>query len=239
MRLILAFAFATLAAGGIEAPPDLAKKIAHRESETAAERNQYAFRQTVQLTEMSDRGAAAGEYREVREVIFSPEHERTERFLGQPSGTLKHLQLTAEDFRDIRDIQPFVLTEQLLPLYDTKFRGEERVGDVDCWVLQVRPRQILQNQRLFDGLLWASKQDYSVVKSEGQAVPQVINLKSENLFPHFTTLRRPVREGWWFPAETYADDTLPFRTGPLRIRLRIRYMGYQKFGAETAVTFDK
>ena len=239
MRFIVAFALTALAAAAIEAPPDLAKKIAHRESETAAERNQYAYRQTVQLTEVTARGTAGGEYREVREVIFSPEHERGERFLGQPSNSLKHLQLTPEDFSDIRNIQPFVLTEQLLPLYETTFRGEERVGDVDCWVLQVRPRQILQNQRLFDGLLWAGKQDYSVVKSEGQAVPQVIHLQSENLFPHFTTVRRPVREGWWFPAETYADDTLPFRTGPLRIRLRIRYLGYQKFGAETSVTYQK
>lgn len=239
MRFIVAFACVGLAAAAVEAPPDLAKKIAHRESETAVARNQYAFRQTVQVTEMSGRGTVAGEYREVREVVFSPQHERTERLLGQPSGTLKHLQLTEQDAGDIRNIQPFVLTEQLLPLYDTKFRGDERVGDVDCWVLQVRPRQILQNQRLFDGLLWASKQNYSVVKSEGQAVPQVIDRKSENLFPHFTTLRSPVREGWWFPAETYADDTLPFRTGPLRLRLRVRYMGYQKFGAETSITYEK
>ncbi len=228
-----------LACRGIEAPPGLARKIAHRESETAVERNHYAYRQTVQLTELSERGAAAGEYREVREVIFSPEQERSERFIGQPIASLKHLKLTDEDFSDIRNIQPFVLTEQLLPLYETAFRGEERVGDVDCWVLRVRPRQILQNQRLFDGLLWASKQDFSVIKSEGQAVPQVISAKSENLFPHFTTVRKPVREGWWFPAETYADDTLPFRTGPLRLRLRVRYMGYQTFGAETSVTFEK
>lgn len=231
-------AFFALTAGGVEAPPGLAKKIAHRESETAAERSHYAYRQSVQLTELTPRGVTGGEYREVREVIFSPQHERSERVIGQPAVSLKHLKLTEEDFSDIRNIQPFVLTEALLRLYDTAFRGEERVGDVDCWVLQVRPRQILQNQRLFDGLLWASKQDYSVVKSEGQAVPQVVNLKSENLFPHFTTVRHAVREGWWFPAETYADDTLPFRTGPLRIRLRVRYMGYQKFGADTTVTFE-
>lgn len=239
MRFIVALALSALAAAAVEAPPGLAKKIAHRESETAAERSHYAYRQSVQLTEMSSRGAAAGEYREVREVIFSPEHDRSERLIGQPSLSLKHLKMTEEDFSDIRNIQPFVLTEPVLPLYQTTFRGDERVGDVDCWVLQVRPRQILQNQRLFDGLLWASKQDYSIVKSEGQAVPQVIRVQSENLFPHFTTLRRPVREGWWFPAETYADDTLPFRTGPLRIRLRVRYMGYQKFGAETSVTYEK
>ena len=236
---IVTFAAFAVAARAVEAPAGLARKIAHRESETAAERGHYAFRQTVRVTEMTSRGANNGEYREVREVIFSPSQDRSERAVGVPLNTLKNLRMTDEDFADIRDIQPFVLTEQLLPLYETKFRGEEKVDDIDCWVLQVRPRQILQNQRLFDGLLWANKQDYSIVKSEGQAVPQVITAKSENLFPRFTTIRRPVREGWWFPVETYGDDMLPFRTGPLRIRLVIRFSGYQKFGADTSITFEK
>jgi hypothetical protein len=236
---IVALVFLPLTVLAVEAPPGLARKIAHRESETAAERSHYAFRQSVRVTEMTARGANAGEYREVREVVFSPEHERSEKFIGQPMNTLKNLRMTDEDFADVRNIQPFVLTEQLLPLYETKFRGDEKVNDIDCWVLQVRPRQILQNQRLFDGLLWANKDDYSIVKSEGQAVPQVITSKSENLFPRFTTLRHPVREGWWFPVETYGDDTLPFRTGPLRIRLIIRFSGYQKFGADTSITFEK
>src|SRR5437763_4644174 len=60
MRYIVAFAFCALVSQGIEAPPGLAKKIARRESETAAERNHYAYRQSVQLTELSERGVAAG-----------------------------------------------------------------------------------------------------------------------------------------------------------------------------------
>ena len=43
--------------------------------------------------------------------------------------------------------------------------------------------------------------------------------KSENLFPHFTTLRQKVDGDFWFPVATYADDTLYFRTGPQRMRL--------------------
>ncbi len=65
-------------------------------------------------------------------------------------------------------------------------------------------------QRLFDGMLWVSKKDYSVIRSEGQAVPQIHTLKSENLFPHFTTLRQKVEGDYWFPVMTYGDDTLVF-----------------------------
>jgi hypothetical protein len=38
---------------------------------------------------------------------------------------------------------------------------------------------------------------------------------------------------------TYADDTLYFRGGGQRIRLRIRYTEYHRFGADSKVTFDK
>ena len=239
IAVILAVTFAAAPLHGQEPPPDLIHKIAQKESETQATRDQYTYRQTVVLEELDDRGAKKGEYREVRDVIFSPQRERLEQMVGTPKLTLQRLVLTDEDFRDIRDIQPFIFREGQRLLYETKFRGEEKVDDVDCWVIQVRPRQILQGQRLFDGLLWASRQDFSIVRTEGQAVPQIRSLKSENLFPKFTTLRRPVDGKHWFPAHTHADDTLYFRTGPIRVRLTIRYSNYQRFGAESSVTFKE
>lgn len=75
------------------------------------------------------------------------------------------------------------------------------------------------------------------MRSEGQAVPQILSLKNENLFPRFTTLRQPVDGKYRFPVETLADDTLPFRTGPQRIRLTIRYQNYKRFAAESSITF--
>jgi hypothetical protein len=219
-------------------PPGLARKVAHRESATQAERNQYAYRQTVRLQELDSRGGMSGEYREVRDVIFSPTHERSEQMVGTPVLTLQHLILTDEDFHDMREIQPFVLTDDMLFLYETKFRGEEPVDGMECWVLQIRPRQILDKQRLFDGMLWIKKDDYSVVRSEGQAVPQIRTTKQENLFPRFTTVRRQVN-GFWFPTLTSADDTLYFRTQPQREHLTIHYSDYKKFGVESSVTFEK
>ena len=58
-------------------------------------------------------------------------------------------------------------------------------------------------------------------------------MKTENLFPRFTTIRKPVNGGHWFPIYTYADDTLPFRTGAVRECLRIAYSEYKRFGAES------
>jgi hypothetical protein len=220
-------------------PANLVRLIAARETETAQAQSNYTYRQTVTLDELNAAGLAGGSYREVRDIIFSPAEERTEHMVGKPYSTLTHLKLTAEDFRDMREIQPFLLTTDQAFLYETQFRGEETMDGVDCFVVQISPRQILDGQRLFDGMLWVSKKDYSVIRSEGQAVPQIHTLKSENLFPHFTTLRQKVEGDYWFPVLTYGDDTLYFRGGAQRVRLSIRYSEYHRFGSDSKITYGK
>ena len=219
-------------------PPDLSRRVAHRESETAEERRHYAYTQSVRLQELDGRGVETGEYREVREVIFSPTGDRTDRFTSEPVKHLKSLILTPEDFADLRDIQPFVMAEDQLFLYQVQYKGEEGVDGHNCWVLSLQPREILSGQRLFDGLLWVKQDDFSVIRSEGKAVPEIVSRNRENLFPHFTTVRKPVN-GFWFPAATTADDTLYFRRAPVREKLVIRYNDYKKFGSDTTITFDK
>jgi hypothetical protein len=235
IAIILAFMLLATSARGQEPPANLAKLVAHRETETETERNEYTYRQSVTLDELDDHGGARGQFRETRDVIFSPQHDRTEEMVGSASNGLKNLILTEEDFQDIRNIQPLVLTEDRLWNYETKFKGEETMDEVDCWVLQVRPRQILQGQRFFDGMIWVDKKDYNIVRMEGQAVPQIRTTKAENLFPRFTTIRKPLDGKHWFPVYTYADDTLHFRTGGQRIRLRIAYSNYKRFGAESTL----
>lgn len=209
------------------------------ETETQQARAHYTYRQSVTVEELSEHGVMVGQYHEVRDVIFSPTEERSEVMIGEPLLTLKNLKLTDEDFADIRNIQPFVLVDELLPLYETRFRGDEKIDEVDCWVLQVRPRQILSGQRLFDGMLWVKKDDLAIIRSEGQAVPQLHTTKQENLFPRFTTVREPIDGKHWFPIYTYADDTLAFRTGLQRIRLKIRYSNYKRFSADSTIQFAK
>ncbi len=236
---ILASLLSLAALRADDPPADLIRRVALRESETAQAQSNFTYRQSLTIDEFDGRGARTGGYHEIRDIIFSPKQERAEQMVGKAADTLSRLKLTEEDFRDIREVQPFLLTQERAFLYESHFRGEEAMDGIDCYVIQIRPRQILDGQRLFDGLLWISKEDYSIVRGEGQAVPQVHTLKNENLFPHFTTVRRKVDGGFWFPITTYADDTLYFRTGPQRIRLVIRYSDYKKFGADSKITFEK
>lgn len=219
-------------------PRDLAKRIAERETQSEAVRAQYLYKQTLLIEEFDKRNTISGNYAEQREVIFLPSGERSERVTKPAVDHLVRLKLTPEDFRDIREIQPLLLTKDRLWLYQTQPRGEEIIDGIPCWVLEVKPRQLLDGQRLFEGLLWATQTDFSVIRSQGRAVPQLLSKKEENLFPLFTTIRHLVEGGYWFPHVTLADDVLPFRSGPLRLRMKVDFSAYQRFGAESFVQFD-
>jgi hypothetical protein len=211
-------------------PAGLAKRVAERETAAESERGHYTYRQSVSVSDYS------GEYRETRDVIFSPSGERSEVVIGKPSNNLRRLLLTEEDFRDIREVQPMLLTRDTLWIYDSKFRGEDTDTGIDCWLLEIRPRQILDGQRLFDGTLWIDKRDFSIVRSEGKAVPEILTMKKDNLFPRFTTIREKIGD-YWFPSKTLADDTLQFRAGPVRMRMRIEYSNYRRFGADSKIEY--
>src|SRR5262245_7238772 len=76
LAIILASRLLATPAGAQEPPANLAKLVAHRETETETERNEYTYRQNVTLDELDDHGGARGQYRETRDVIFSPRHDR-------------------------------------------------------------------------------------------------------------------------------------------------------------------
>jgi hypothetical protein len=219
-------------------PADLVRRVAARETEEEKARNDYTWRQTVIVEELDSRGASTGRYRETRDILFAADGTRTEQFVGKPSNTMTHLILTDEDFHDLREIQPLLLTTDRLFMYESQYKGDETVDGVDCWILQIRPRQILAGQRLFEGMIWVDKQGNAIVKTEGQAVPQERGGKHENLFPHFRTTRRKV-DGYWFPESTQGDDTLWFSGGPQRERITVRYENYKRFSSDSTIHFER
>src|SRR5262249_50468638 len=109
--IILASGACVLPTFADDAPPDLVRHIVERETATAAEQANYTYRQEVTVEEINNHGMKAGSYHEARDIIFSPAAERTEKISSKPSNTLVNLKLTEEDFRDIREIQPFLLTK--------------------------------------------------------------------------------------------------------------------------------
>src|SRR5581483_2608715 len=159
-------AAAIAAADLAEPPPDLLKRIAAREDATEEARNNYVWRQTMMEQELDSRGAETGHYREVLDVLFSPEGKRIEQQVEKPFNSMRHLKLSPEDFSDLRDIQPMLLTSEHVFMYEWQFRGSEPVDGVGCFLIEVRPRQLLEGQRLFQGMLWVNPTDFSIMRSQ-------------------------------------------------------------------------
>jgi hypothetical protein len=230
------------AAGWAQAPQpprDLIRKIAANGSLFQRELGNYTYRQTFEFLELDSRGVSRGRYREVRDVLLTPAGERSEEFVGKPFDGLKQMRLTEEDFRDIRDVQPFVLTEENLWNYETEYKGIESVDGALCYVFRLRPRQVLEGQRLLDGLLWVSREHLQAVKVSGEPVPQIYREAGDNLFPRFTTFYHAVDGKFWFPVKTFADDVLNFRSGPQRVRYTIDFDGYKRFRSDSTIQFER
>jgi hypothetical protein len=68
--------FPAVALRAAEPPPGLLKRVAQRETETAQARANYTYRQSVTVQEFDDQGKMTGQWREVRDITFSPNRVR-------------------------------------------------------------------------------------------------------------------------------------------------------------------
>lgn len=212
---------------------DLIRRVAENEKQFRAARDHYTYRQTFHFME-----EGGGFYLAVTDVTFTPEGKRLEKSLKKPVNTLQRIRLTEEDFRDLVEVQPFVLDPEDLWNYEVSYVAEQLLAGISTHVLRIRPRQIFDTQRLFDGAIWVSKEGRQIIQAEGRAVPNVVRKGRENLFPNFTTVRQRIDGAHWFPVMTYADDVLPFRTGPVRVRFTIKYEEYKRFGADLKIRYQ-
>jgi hypothetical protein len=191
-------------------PEEIIKKFAAKEAEFAKARENYTYKQSVKIQELSPSGAPEGKYEIYSDIIFSPEGKRTEKVTRAPVSTL-HLQLDPGDEQDLRNVQPFVLTTTQIPEYDIHYLGKQKVDDIMC---------------------------YQIVKTYGKGVG-LLKKGADNQYPRFETYREQIDGKYWFPTYTRADDTLHFKDMNQRIRMTVKYEDYKQFKGSATVTFGE
>jgi hypothetical protein len=225
--------------GGVnhEAPAipveQIIQKFGDRELEFKKERDNYTYNQSFVVQVIDSDNQVAGEYRMTSDILFTPDGKRYEKITSAPPPTLERagLSLSQQDLDDVEHVQPFVLTTTDLPKYDVKYVGREQLDELSTYVFDVAPKKIEKNQRYFQGRIWVDDSDLNIVKSDGKAVPDIIKKNNENIFPRFETFRENIEGHYWFPTYTRSDDVLHFSTGPIHMRMTIRYANYKRFGA--------
>ncbi len=215
---------------------EIVRKFAAKEAEFARARENYTYRQTVRIQELTENGAVRGKHEMVSDIIFSTEGKRTERVVKAPVSTLVNLQLTPEDEQDLRNVQPFVLTTPEIPQYDIRYLGKQKADEIPCYLFAVKPKKMEQGKRYFEGQIWVDDRDLQIVKTYGKGVG-LLKKGSDNQFPKFETYREQIDGKYWFPTYTRADDTLHFQSGPQRIRMTVKYEDYKQFKSDVNIKF--
>ena len=218
-------------------PEEIIKKFAQKETEFQEIWQSYTYTQRILFQVLNNSGRAREERQMLVEVYFTTDGERKTRVL-EDRGSLRSVKVTREDIQDAIDLQPFVLTTKELPNYKIKYKGEERVDELDTYVFDVKPRKIKKGQRYFKGRIWVDDLDYQIVKTRGKAVPDY----AENKFPAFETIREQIDGQYWFPTWTEADDILSFggafNKHNVHIRELITYQDFKKFEVDASIQYE-
>jgi hypothetical protein len=217
---------------------EIVQRFAAKEKEFKTARDQYTYHQTVKVQTV-DGDTVDGEYREDFDVTFDNQGRKTKTVTFAPQSTLQRILMSQEDFDDIENRLPFVLTSDEIPEYQIVYVGQQQEDELHCYVFDIAPKQIEGKKRYFQGRIWVDDHDFQIVKTYGKTVPDIRKKKGqENLFPKFTTWREQVDGTYWFPTYTKADDTLRFSTGDVRIKEVVKYENYKRFGSNAKITFD-
>jgi hypothetical protein len=236
---LLALAF------GIDKKPDpqpgevqeIIKKFTQKETDFANARDSYTFRQTSKITETDPAG---GSYEVVEDVGFDERGRRTSHVTHAPVTSLQNILMTQEDEQDLRNVMPFVMTNDTLAEYDVSYVGREQVDEISCYVFSVKPKVLTKDRkRYFEGQIWVDDQDLQIVKTFGRSAGY-LRKNEDQQFPKFETYREQIDGRYWFPVYTYADDTLNFKDGPSqRIKVVVKYDHYKKydFKANSSITY--
>jgi hypothetical protein len=217
--------------------------FAAREKLFKQARDNYTYRQDIKV-QTRDGETVTGEYHEVFDVLYDDKGHRIENVVFAPASSLDQggLSLDEGDVQDFRNRLPFVLTTEEVPEYNILYVGQQQEDQLHCYVFDIAPKQIVGKKRYFQGRIWVDDHDFQIVKTYGQAVPEIKDTKKkgkeEHLYPKFTTWRQQIDNQYWFPTYTRADDTLQFNTGDIHIREIVKYEDYKRFGSNVRILYN-
>ncbi len=211
------------------------EKFAAKETEFAKARENYTYHQSLKFQEMDPGGNPVGKWELESDIIFSAAGKRTERVVRAPVPTLKNILLEPEDEQDLRNVQPFVLTTQDLPKYFIRYVGKETLDEIPCYVFAVKPKTMEKGERYFSGQIWVDDRDLQIVKTYGRGVGIKRNKNSQ--YPKFETYRQQIDGKFWFPVYTVSNDTLQFESGPIPIKMVVKYADYKQFKTDSTITY--
>jgi len=211
---------------------ELIQKFLAQETKVNAARSHYQYTQDVLVQTLDDK-AVDGQFHQVTNVSYDDKGRRVDHVTFSEQSTLRGIQMSPEDFDDIREFMPWILTKEQAAQYNLTYAGQQHVDDLDTYVFHVVPKTEEKNKRYFEGRVWVDSRDLQVVKLCGKSVPESVRKKKKDpvdVRPTFAGYRQIV-DGNWFPVYARVDDNLQFGTTSVHVREIVKFTGYKRADA--------
>jgi len=109
--------------------------------------------------------------------------------------------------------------------YDWKYKGQELLGDVHCWVFDLTPNTAA-GYGLFTGRIYISKNDLAIIRFDGTYTHDP---RKPSPYLHFVSSRiKTGPDQLWMPASVYVEehDTIRPIQGSTRLKARATFWGF-------------
>lgn len=213
-------------------PDEIIRKFAGNEAVFKQARAAYTFTQDISIQtgrqQPFRRFAVTGEFRQISDISFDDHGKLIEKVTFAPKNTLANINVTREDFDDIRSLGDFIFTPSELEQYAIHYAGQQRVDELQTYAFDVGPKRFQKDHRYFDGRIWVDAQEFAIVKTCGKRVPDRHDKRMENISPRFVTYREQIDGRYWFPTYSRSDDTLYFQRSQAQLREVIKYSSYHR-----------
>jgi hypothetical protein len=199
----------------------IAKFAAHDDVFEKALRD-YTYTEDVTVQTVQG-NSVDGEYRAVTSITFDAAGNGVGTPVSPPQNGLTRVSISQEDLDELRNRVAFVLPTDDLPKYNIRYRGSQRIDEVDTYVFDVVPKPP-QRGLAFQGRIWVIGGDLAIGKTCGQ----ILGSGAANPTTAFETYRELTDGRFWFATYARADNVLRLANGDVQIREIVKFTGYSR-----------
>jgi hypothetical protein len=229
-RRILSLALVVACFGGAQrpSPPEILAAAANKGRQVMEALRKFTYYAELSVETVSAADVITGRYYRFSQIYYEPDGSRREKLFEEKSSLPEGVHIGTNAAHNLMRIYQFFITPETLNQYEFNYVGRELIDEINTYVFDVKPKIKLPDpdkspERYLKGRIWIDDQDLQVVKVAGQALPE----QSDQRTPRFETYFQN-RDGHWFPAYTYADDTIWVGRRRSRVIVRVKFTGYKK-----------
>jgi len=128
----------------------------------------------------------------------------------------------------------FFLNTNQAGYYNFTYAGQQKLDEINTYMFQVQPKQLLRERKLFRGLIYVDDHDLAIVEAYGKFLSELSDTGEGTALPFsmFEIYRENFQGKYWLPTYISSDDYLhqPDQDD-LHIRLVVRSTDFKLVGS--------